>query len=86
MKRETLPMPTLLDYLADGSGSQYLSDLHFIEGFKKVRLIQKIEQISSRESSLKEWNDALNYLTGLPGETSSEKARMKLLSCLKDSL
>ena len=86
MKHKGKTALSLLEYLVGYSGCEYLSDLHYLAEWQKVRLAQKIERIPCSEASLSEWNDALCYLTNLPKEQSAEKARRQLLLCLSHSL
>lgn len=70
---------SLLDILWSAAGCMYLSDLHNLWPQQKARIVQALEQISASEVSLWDWNDALQYLTGKPNETTAEAARMQLI-------
>ena len=72
-------MFSLLDYLAYKMGCAYLSDLKFLKGWQITRLYTEIEKIQAEAFSSKEWNDALEYLTGM---TSAEKTAKKSRECL----
>ena len=60
----------LLEYLADKTGCMYLSDLRFTDNPKK--LSKYINKIDTKEYSLHEWNDAVNYLTDREVNFNSE--------------
>lgn len=73
----------LLEYLAYISGSKYLSDLHYLDGIERNRIAQALENISSESVSLWEWNDALNYLTGVGPAASPSAARELLIEQMR---
>lgn len=73
----------LLEYLAYISGSKYLSDLHYLDGTGRNRIAQALENISSESVSLWEWNDALNYLTGVGPAASPSAARELLIEQMR---
>ncbi len=72
-------MFSLLDYLADKMGCAYLSDLKFLNDWQRTRLYTEIEKIQAETFSPKEWNDTLEYLTGM---ASDEKTAKKSRECL----
>ena len=73
----------LLEYLAYISGSEYLSDLHYLDRAGRNRIAQALENISSESVSLWEWNDALNYLTGVGPAASPSAARELLIKQMR---
>lgn len=83
MDKESCLTVTLLDDLARKAGCMFLSDLWFLPKWQRSRLAREIEKIPPNALSLREWNDTLDYLTGLPGEQSSAQARSALLRALK---
>lgn len=72
----------LLEYLAGRCHCVYLSDLHFLNEAQRRRLAREVEAVSADAVSLREWNDALEYLTGRPPEQTAEEARARLSGCL----
>ena len=54
--------PELLEYIRCKVGCMYISDLHQECWFPEIQKI--ICRISPEMYSLKEWNDAVNYITG----------------------
>ena len=73
---ETLP---LLDELARRMGCEYLSDLRFLDALARQALGCALKALPSRYASLREWNDALAYLSGEPPEPTAADARARLL-------
>lgn len=78
MNHDPLSLP-LLDYLAHQVGSAYLSDLPRMSG---ARLARELEQIPAEAASLRDWNDALEYLAQAPPEATPQAARGRLLERL----
>ena len=70
---------SLLDFLAHQVGSTYLSDLPRMSG---ARLVRELEQIPAEAASLRDWNDALDYLTGAPPEDTAQAAKERLVHLL----
>ena len=73
---------SLLEYLSYRSQSDKLSDLHALNGPEISRVLQALERISPEDVSLREWNDALAYLTGDPSQATCETARERLILSL----
>lgn len=73
---------SLLEYLSVQMGCIYLSDLHFLSEGKRRILAQWLEQLEAREQDIREWNDALEYLTGLLPKQTSREAKSSLLVAL----
>lgn len=74
----------LLEYLAKRAGLQYLSDLHYLSRQEQCHLSREISRIPAEAFLTAEWNDALDYLTGLPPEPSAPDAREALLQHLAE--
>lgn len=70
---------SLLDYLAYQSGRTCLSDLRSLGILERRRLAREVEKIPTKAAAVREWNDALSYLTGASPEPSAESAREKLI-------
>ncbi|WP_294466738.1 hypothetical protein [uncultured Anaerofustis sp.] len=52
----------LLEYLSFKVGCMYLSDLRYNENLYNIQ--HELRSIDPNIYSLKEWNDAVNYITG----------------------
>ncbi len=76
---------SLLDLLAMQMGCTYLSDLRYLNGLERQRLIQKLTYLSPCEEDIKSWNDALDYLTGAPPEQTAAMAKSRLTELLRCS-
>lgn len=73
---------SLLDYLAYRTGCGFLSDMHYFQKGEREYLCRILQQISSEDASLQEWNDALTYLTDAKPEASAQAAKERLLALL----
>lgn len=73
----------LLELAASRLGCEYLSDLRYIDGLQRARLSRQLEKVPDSAVSLREWNDALEYLTGQPPEPTPEAAKARLLQTLR---
>ena len=82
--RESPLRLSLLDYLGCRMGCVSLSDLHTLDRGQKLRLLYEVERLEPEDASLREWNDALAYLTGQPPEADAEAAREKIRSYLAE--
>ena len=82
MGENLCPATPLLEYLAGRCHCVYLSDLRFLNEAQRRRLAREVEAVSADAVSLREWNDALEYLTGRPPEQTAEEARARLSDCL----
>lgn len=76
---------SLLDSMTVQMGCAYLSDLRFLSGLQRRRLAKKLSRIPPREEDLRDWNDALEYLTDLPPEKTCSEAKSKLIEQLYGS-
>lgn len=72
----------LLDALSIQADCTYLSDLRHLNDWQRMRLIRALEQTPSDAAELREWNDALESLTGARPRTDVEKARAALIAGL----
>lgn len=72
----------LLDALSLKAGCEYLSDLHFLDAWKRARLARALKDIPADAAELKEWNDTLQYLERQPPEETAVAARERLLQSL----
>ena len=70
---------SLLDLLAIQMGCMYLSDLRFLSSEQRRYLAQKLDRLTPREEDIQDWNDALDYLTGAPPESTAQAAKVKLV-------
>lgn len=74
---------SLLDVLSIRMGCTYLSDLRFLDGAQRAMLAGKLERIPARAADLRDWNDALEYLTGDSRPMADpEQARAALIAAL----
>lgn len=69
----------LLETLAGRMGCGYLSDLKYLDAAGRRTLRELIRQIPGGQNSVKEWNDALTYLTEQDPAPDAETARRTLL-------
>lgn len=76
---------SLLDCLAYCVGCTMLSDLHHMTRLERSRLVHALEQMAPEDASLKDWNDALVYLTGASAEPTAAAARARLINSLSGS-
>jgi recombinational DNA repair ATPase RecF len=74
---------SLLDALAGCVQCAYLSDLRHMDHLQRQRVVRELESIRSDTASLREWNDALQYLTSSQPMETREEARSRLLSELR---
>lgn len=73
---------SLLDLVSIQMGCEYLSDLRFLDSGQREILARKLERIPPGDTSLFEWNDALEYLADGPPEQTREAAKERLLMLL----
>lgn len=60
----------LLHILSERTGCMYLSDLKFIRDTQKIK--GELEKLSPQDFPIKQWNDAIYYLTEKKVDFSSE--------------
>lgn len=73
---------SLLDLMSIQMGCMYLSDLRFLSPEQRRYLAQKLDRLTPREEDVREWNDALDYLTGAPPEETAQAAKEQLVKLL----
>ena len=73
---------SLLDELARRIGCTYLSDLRFLDAPGRQALARTLADIPAGAAGLREWNDALAYLTGEPPQSTADAARALLVERL----
>ena len=73
---------TLLDILAGEVRCEFLSDLRYLSAPDRRRLARKVRETPAGAVSLREWNDALDYLAGAPPERAPEEAKGRLAELL----
>ena len=73
---------SLLDLLSIQMGCMYLSDLRFLSLEQRRYLAQRLDRLTPREEDVREWNDALEYLTGAPPEKTAQAAKERLVHLL----
>lgn len=72
----------MLDLLAIQMGYMYLSDLRFLSLEQRRYLAQRLDRLTPRQDDVREWNDALDYLTGAPPEDTAQAAKERLVHLL----
>lgn len=73
---------SLLDLLAIQMKCDYLSDLRFLTQGQRQYLAQKLDRLTPREEDIRDWNDALVYLTNAAPEQSARGAKERLVKLL----
>lgn len=74
---------SLLDLLSIQMGCMYLSDLRFLLPEQRRYLAQRLDWLTPRQEDIREWNDALDYLTGAPPEDTAQAAKERLIKLLQ---
>ena len=74
---------SLLELLSIQMGCMYLSDLRFLSLEQRRYLAQKLDRLTPREEDVREWNDALGYLTGASPEETAQAAKEQLVKLLQ---
>lgn len=74
---------SLLDLLSIQMKCDYLSDLRFLPPEQRRYLAQKLERLTPREEDVRDWNDALTYLTGALPEETAQAAKEQLVKLLR---
>lgn len=72
---------SLLDFLSYKTGCQ-IGDLPAVAKTTPNRILHVVFGIEACADSLDNWNDALNYLFGLPPAQSCEEARRQMVADL----
>ena len=76
---------SLLELLAIQMRCEYLSDLRRLTSAQRDYLAWKLEQITPRQEDLRDWNQALTYLTEAPEQTTAVEAKERLIALLSSS-
>ena len=65
---------SLLDLIAVQMNCMYLSELQYLSREEREHLAEKLKKIPAAAEDLRQWNDALQYLTGErePKQTAQE--------------
>ena len=69
----------LLDFLARNLHCDYLSDLKFLSRNQRQVLAETVSGIQPDSIPLREWNDALQYLTDSGSMDTQEGAKQSLI-------
>lgn len=73
---------SLLDLLYMQMGCTYLSDLRDLNAPQRKDLVRRVDRIPAKEEDLKDWNDALAYLTQSSPEQTAQAAKERLINLL----
>ena len=73
---------SLLELMSTQMGCTYLSDLRFLSPAQRQHLAWEVERLVPQEEDVRDWNDALDYLTGAPPEETASAAKEQLVSLL----
>lgn len=73
---------SLLDLMSIQMGCMYLSDLRFLSQEQRQYLAHKLDRLTPRNEDVRDWNDALNYLTGAPPMDTAQAAKERLVQLL----
>ena len=74
---------SLLDLLAVQMRCTYLSDLRFLSNMQRRHLARMVDAVVPLDEDLWEWNDALEYLSGLPPQKTAIEAKTALVKALQ---
>ena len=72
----------LLDALSMRADCLYLSDLKYLNEWQWARLARTLEEIPADAAGVREWNDALTYLSRYPPQETAEAVRERLIQSL----
>lgn len=75
---------SLIDHLAQTIGCEYISDLPFLAAEGNDVLVAVVKQQIPEDYSLRDWNDALEYLVQSPAQSSVHDAYHLLLRMLEE--
>lgn len=76
---------SLLDVLALCADCDTISELRLAGSWQRAVLARCVERLEAEQAPLREWNDALSYLSGCGPQLTSEQARAELLASLAPS-
>ena len=74
----------LVEYLADMVGCEFISDLPFEVAAGNPKVEMELRKIDPRTYSLRDWNDALEYLVHKSGQETVETAYLVLMQELQN--
>lgn len=74
---------SLLDFLAYEMKCEYLSDLRDLSAGQKEKLADAIESMEASDGDIRDWNDALEYLTGAQAKGTAADAKAALIRTLQ---
>lgn len=83
---QAAPNAELLDEIAAQLGCRYLSDLKHLSGGRRKLLAQDLKAVRADAAALREWNDALCYLTETPPAQTQEAAKALLIERLQQDI
>ena len=72
----------LIDHMAELIGCEYIGDLPMMAAKGDSRITGLLKQFSAQDYSLRDWNNALEYLVQKPAQMSQEAAYELLISTL----
>lgn len=73
---------SLLELMSTQMGCTYLSDLRFLSPAQRQHLAWEVERLVPQEGDVRDWNDALDYLTGATPEETASAAKEQLVNLL----
>ena len=73
---------SLLDLLTLQMECTYLSDLRLLSDGQRAQLARLLESLSAQDEDLRDWNDALCYLTDAPTAETAQAAKEELVRAL----
>ncbi|MBU5627654.1 hypothetical protein KQI82_12120 [Oscillibacter sp. MSJ-2] len=74
---------SLLEAMQLHAGCEYLSDLRQLQGWQRLHLARVLEGVAAEAAPLREWNDALAYLSRERPRETAEAARARLILSLR---
>lgn len=74
---------SLVDYLAEKLGCDYISDLHFLNAKERLKMSIEVQKLNPEDWPIGDWNDALGYIANKPATDSCQSAYSELLAELK---
>ena len=73
---------SLLELLSLEMGCMYLSDIRYLPPERREYLAEKLKEFPAQERDAREWNEALEYLAGVPAEKTARAAKWRLMQWL----
>lgn len=74
---------SLVDYLAEKLGCDYISDLHFLNKKERLKISNEVQKLNPEDWTIDDWNDALEYIVNKQAADNCESAYSELLAELK---